>query len=123
MINLITIIQNEDIIHMAKKPAKTAASKVKNNGGEKVLRSRGKRKLNNDQVFAIVKAYAAPGVTMKMVAAQFDISVGTVQAIVSGKTYKWLTGIGVGVPATKKTRGKVAPIAAPAEIGAEAAFV
>jgi hypothetical protein len=59
-------------------------------------KSRGKRKLVDEQVMAIVSLYKGRGKgnpTMKDIAAQFSVSIGTISAIVAGRTYAWLTGI------------------------------
>lgn len=71
---------------MAKKKAPAVASG----------KSRGKRKLTNDQVLAVVGLYKGRGKgnpTMREVAAQFSVSIGTISAIIAGRTYTWLTGI------------------------------
>lgn len=70
------------------KPARKASK-----GGK----SRGKRKLTDAQVVAIVAAYQAGGVTMTALAVEHGVSTPTVSAIVNGRTYTWLTGIGAKV--------------------------
>jgi hypothetical protein len=62
----------------------------------KPSKSRGKRKLSDDQVLAIVSAYLGrgKGPTMKAIAEDYDVTVGTVSAILRGRTYVWLTNIG-----------------------------
>ena len=63
-------------------------------------KSRGKRKLTNEQVLDIVSQHSAgkaegqTRVTMKALAAQFGVATPTVSAILNGRTYVWLTGIG-----------------------------
>lgn len=80
--------------------------KAVTNGEEKKLRkpaaggkSRGKRKLTDDQVLAIVAAYKAGGVTMTNLGKQFEVAAPTISSIVNGRTYGWLTGIGLAAPA------------------------
>lgn len=75
---------------MAKKRAGEAATKVAGVNG-----SRGKRKLTDEQVLELVASYKPRSVTLKMLAAQYGISVGSVHAIIKGRSYAWLTGIGV----------------------------
>jgi hypothetical protein len=58
-------------------------------------KSRGKRVLNDEQVLDIFKTYQPRVVTMKMLAEKFKVSVSTIQAITTGRTYKWLTGLGM----------------------------
>lgn len=60
-------------------------------------KSRGKRKLTDAQVVAIVSAYQAGGNTMTKLAAEYGVSPPTVSAIVNGRTYVWLTGIGAKI--------------------------
>lgn len=60
-------------------------------------KSRGKRKLTDAQVVAIVSAYQAGGNTMTKLAAEYGVSAPTVSAIVNGRTYVWLTGIGAKI--------------------------
>lgn len=79
-----------------------ARKKSADNGEGKIVRkaakggkSRGKRKLTDDQVFAIVAAYQAGGVTMTNLGKQFEVSAPTVSSIVNGRTYVWLTKIGL----------------------------
>ena len=76
------------------------------NGEEKKVRkpaqggkSRGKRKLTDDQVLAIVAAYNAGGVTMTNLGKQFEVSAPTISSIVNGRTYAWLTKISPAAPA------------------------
>lgn len=83
-----------------------ARKKSVETSGEKKVRkvakggkSRGKRKLTDDQVLAIVAAYSAGGVTMTNLAKQFEVSAPTVSSIVGGRTYVWLTKIGLAAPA------------------------
>jgi ribosomal protein S25 len=71
---------------MPKKRAEESA--VKANG------SRGRRKLVDEQVLALVSEYKPRVVTLKMLAAKYNISVGSVHAIIKGRSYAWLTGIG-----------------------------
>jgi len=80
--------------------------KAVTNGEEKIARkparggkSRGKRKLTDDQVLAIVAAYRAGGVTMTSLAKQFEVATPTISSIVNGRTYVWLTKIGLAAPA------------------------
>lgn len=70
----------------ARKPAK---------GGK----SRGKRKLTDEQVLAIVTTYTAGGITMTNLAKLYEISAPTVSSIVNGRTYSWLTRIGLDMAA------------------------
>jgi predicted DNA binding protein len=58
-------------------------------------KSRGKRKLTDAQVLAIVAAYQAGGITMTALAAEYGVSAPTVSSIVNGRTYVWLTRIGL----------------------------
>ncbi len=58
-----------------------------------VRKSRGKRKLTDAQVLDIVKRYTE-GVKRGALATAYGVAHGTVTAIVNGKTYSWLTGIG-----------------------------
>lgn len=71
---------------MPKKRAEKAA--VKANG------SRGRRVLSDEQVLALVAKYQPRVVTLKMLAAEYGISIGSVHAIIKGRSYAWLTGIG-----------------------------
>lgn len=76
---------------MAKKAkAESAAPKTKAPKGGK---SRGARKLTDAQVLSIVGAFNS-GVTMAQLARDNTVSHGTISAIVKGRTYVWLTGIG-----------------------------
>lgn len=63
-------------------------------------KSRGKRKLADEQVAYIASAYKGrgKGPTMAALAAEYGIATGTVSAILKGRTYAWLTGIGVEAP-------------------------
>lgn len=80
--------------------------KAVTNGEEKKVRkpaaggkSRGKRKLTDEQVLAIVAAYKAGGVTMTNLGKQFEVAAPTISSIVNGRTYGWLTKIGQPAPA------------------------
>jgi len=80
--------------------------KAVTNGEEKKVRkpskggkSRGKRKLTDDQVLAIVAIYNGGGVTMKSLGIQFEVATPTISSIVNGRTYAWLTKIGLPAPA------------------------
>lgn len=72
---------------MARK-AKQAAPRVA------VSKSRGKRKLLDQQVLDIVSARAT-GAKMTKLAADFAVSVSTISSIINGRTYAWLTKIGL----------------------------
>ncbi len=72
-----------------KKIAEKRARKAPQGG-----KSRGKRKLTDAQVLDIVSQHRAGGVTMKALAAQFSVATPTISAILNGRTYVWLTGIG-----------------------------
>lgn len=80
----------------AKKTAETKTAAAKTGPAK----SRGPRKLNDTQVQNIVATYKGrgKGPSMKAVAEQFSVSIGTVSSIIRGKTYAWLTGIGVEQP-------------------------
>lgn len=62
-------------------------------------KSRGKRKLTDSQVLAIVAAYNSgdKSNTMTKLATEYGVSPPTVSAIVNGRTYVWLTGIGAKI--------------------------
>lgn len=72
---------------MPKKRAENAAVKVNV--------SRGRRKLTDEQVLAMVGEYIPRVMTLKMLAVKYGVGVGSVHAIIKGRTYAWLTGIGV----------------------------
>lgn len=58
------------------------------------IKSRGKRKLTDAQVLSIVAKYGVGDVTMKTLAAENSVTTATISAIIHGRTYIWLTGIG-----------------------------
>jgi len=81
-----------------------ARKKSVETSGEKKVRkvakggkSRGKRKLTDDQVLAIVAAYGGGnnGKTMAAIAAEYGVANPTISSIVNGRTYSWLTKIGL----------------------------
>jgi hypothetical protein len=61
----------------------------------KGLPSRGKRKLTDAQVLAIVHRYRAGGISQKQLGADFGVSQVNISAIVNGRSYVWLTRIGL----------------------------
>lgn len=65
----------------------------------KNVRSRGKRKLTDAQVLEIVERYRAGGITQSKLGAEYGIKGPSVAAIMTGKSYAWLTRIGVEDPA------------------------
>lgn len=79
---------------MPKKRAESA-EKTRNYTGK----SRGARKLSDEQVLALVGEYQPRKVTLKALSAKYGISIGSVHAIIKGRSYAWLTGIGVVHPA------------------------
>ena len=83
---------------MAKK-AKTVSAAPKSKA-PKGGKSRGARKLTNEQVLSIVSAHGS-GVKMAELARIHGVSNGTISAIVKGRTYVWLTGIGLDVEMKK----------------------
>ncbi len=72
---------------MAKKIAKTQS------GVPVVGKSRGKRKLTDEQVLNIVASYVPRKVTLKSFAEKYGVSLATISSIVKGRSYSWLTGI------------------------------
>jgi hypothetical protein len=61
----------------------------------KGMPSRGRRKLTDEQVLAIVSRYRAGGVTQKDLATDNGVSQVNISAILNGRTYVWLTRIGL----------------------------
>jgi hypothetical protein len=72
-----------------KREGKTAT--VKTTAGK----SRGARKLTDAQVMELVAEYKSRVVTLKILSDKYGISIGSVHAIIKGRSYAWLTGIGV----------------------------
>lgn len=75
---------------MAKKRAEGAAKEPKSGSNK----SRGKRVLTDEAVMDIAKNYVPRKVTMRDFAQKYAVSISTIQAILTGRTYAWLTGIG-----------------------------
>ena len=75
---------------MARPKKDTAAPKTAKPKGDK---SRGKRKLTDAQVLAIVSRYNS-NEKQAHLAKEYGVTSPTVSAIVHGRTYVWLTGIG-----------------------------
>lgn len=69
-------------------------------------KSRGKRKLTDAQVREIVASRNA-NTKMVEIAAHFAVTVSTISSIVNGRTYAWLTGIGVAPQQTAPAVEKV----------------
>lgn len=79
-----------------KKKAEVATAEVKAKkprSTPKGGKSRGKRVLSNEQVLAIVAGFNA-GAKMSVLARENSVTHPTVSAIIKGRTYVWLTGIG-----------------------------
>lgn len=55
-------------------------------------KSRGKRKLSDQQVIEIVEKFKQ-GLKRSVLAREYGVAHGSVSSIVYGKTYRWLTGI------------------------------
>jgi hypothetical protein len=74
----------------------------------KGLKSRGRRRLTDAQVLSIVERYRAGGVTQKELGGEHGVTQVCINAILKGRSYVWLTGIGVEKPkkATRTTRKK-----------------
>lgn len=64
----------------------------------KGLPSRGMRKLTDAQVLSIVSRYRAGGITQTKLANEHGVSQANVSAILRGRSYVWLTKIGVEQP-------------------------
>jgi hypothetical protein len=75
---------------MPKKRAESTVSKKTSAG-----KSRGARKLTDAQVLALVSEYQPRKVTLKMLSEKYAISIGSVHAIIKGRSYSWLTGRGL----------------------------
>jgi hypothetical protein len=78
----------------AKKTQAPAKPKAAPKGGK----SRGKRKLTDAQVLEIVERYNDNGVKAAQLAREYGVSHPTISAIVKGRTYVWLTKIGMPAP-------------------------
>lgn len=61
-----------------------------------VAKSRGKRKLTDEQVIDIVTRYQA-GAKQAHLAKEHGVTSPTISSIVHGRTYVWLTGISADV--------------------------
>lgn len=75
---------------MPKQRAEKVATKKTSAG-----KSRGARMLSDAQVVELVAEYKPRVVTLKMLSEKYSISIGSVHAIIKGRSYAWLTGIGV----------------------------
>lgn len=75
---------------MPKKRGESTATKKTSSG-----KSRGARKLSDAQVLALVSEYQPRKVTLKALGEKYGISIGSVHAIIKGRSYSWLTGRGV----------------------------
>jgi hypothetical protein len=83
--------------HEKKRGRKPKAEGAPKKAAPKGGKSRGKRKLTNEQVLAIVARVAA-GEKAAHLAKEYGVSHPSVSAILNGRTYVWLTGIGVSAP-------------------------
>jgi hypothetical protein len=82
---------------MPKKRAESTVAKKTSAG-----KSRGARKLTDAQVLALVGEYKPRVVTLKALSEKYSISIGSVHAIIKGRSYAWLTGIGVAPAAIQE---------------------
>jgi len=60
----------------------------------KTNKSRGARKLTNNQILEIVAIYRETHATQKKISKHYNVSQVTISNILRGRTYAWLTGIG-----------------------------
>jgi hypothetical protein len=70
------------------------AGTPKQNAHDAAIRGRLTRKLTDAQVMEIIELRES-GLTLAKLAKQFGVSSTTISSIVRGKTYSWLTGVGL----------------------------